>query len=324
MIKVERCTSWQQWNNEVLDRQGHPLQLWGWGEVKSKGNWRAERVLIYEDDACIGASQILLRPLPWPFRALAYIPRGPVVEVAKRAVVLEALKNYVRQKRGALSLMVEPDWTEFPILAGWRQSPNPILMTRTVVLDLTNSEDDLQAAMAKKTRQYIRKAERAGVEVVMARDSDDIATCYQIYQQTAQRAGFSLHKESYYQDIFELLGSHSQVFMAKHEGRVVAFLWLAVSGDVAFELYGGINDEGQSARANYFLKWMAIQRTKEWGITRYDMNGLLNDGVSKFKQGFANHETQLAGSYDRPLSIWYWPWARGLPAAKKLIRLVKR
>ena len=60
------------------------------------------------------------------------------------------------------------------------------------------------------------------------------------------------------------------------------------------------------------------------GISRYDMNGLLNDGVSTFKQGFASHEDMLVGTYDYPLSSLYTLWARGLPLAKKIIRRAKR
>src|SRR5690606_1611683 len=108
------------------------------------------------------------------------------------------------------------------------------------------------------------------------------------------------------------------------EGRVVAFVWLAMTREVAFELYGGMNEEGKKLRANYTLKWEAIRRSKEWGVSVYDMNGLLNDGVSEFKRGFAGHETLLAGSYEKQLSPLYPLWAKGLPAVKKLIRFVKR
>lgn len=324
MIRIEKCSVGQQWDSEVLEGQGHPLQLWGWGKIKSKGSWRVERVFVYENETCIGLAQLLIRPLPGPLKCLVYIPRGPVVEHAKREVVLKELAGYVKKHHGAVSLVVEPDWDEMPPLAGWRQSPNPILMARTLILDLTQSEDALLAPMTKKTRQYIRKSESAGVEIRLASSLEDIAECLVIYKETARRAGFALHDDEYYESIFEVMGNNSQVYLAAHEGRVVAFLWLAVSTETAFELYGGMNDEGQQLRANYILKWTAIRRCKEQGIRRYDMNGLLNDGVSQFKQGFADHETILAGSYETPLSPLYPIWAKGLPAAKKLIRTVKK
>ena len=120
------------------------------------------------------------------------------------------------------------------------------------------------------------------------------------------------------------MGDFSPVFAAFKQDKPVAFLWLAISGETAFELYGGMSDAGQELRANYALKWQTIQTMKKWGIHRYDFNGLLNDGVSTFKQGFASHETMLAGTYDKPLSPLYLAWSKGLPLAKKIIRVVKR
>lgn len=104
----------------------------------------------------------------------------------------------------------------------------------------------------------------------------------------------------------------------------MAFVWLAASQATAFELYGGMNQRGQALRANYALKWFAIRKCKEWGIRRYDLNGLLNDGISNFKRGFAKHEDMLAGTYDYPLSPLYGVWTKLLPAAKKVIRAIKR
>lgn len=323
MSSVEQCSDKDTWDNEVLDHGGHPLQLWGWGEVKAAHNWRVERLLVRENDEVIGAAQVLLRPLPGPFKSLAYVPRGPVAAPAKREVVLEALADEVKRRHGAVTLTVEPDWDDLPQMPGWKQSPNPILMSHTLILDLSQSEDELLANMTKKTRQYIRKSEKEGIEIRPAKTLDDIAACMAIYKQTAKRAGFALHADKYYEDIFTFLGSNSQVFMATNEERIVAFLWLAVSAETAFELYGGMSDEGQELRANYTLKWEVIKRMKNWGVQRYDMNGLLNEGVSKFKEGFAGHETQLAGSFDRPLSPLYPLWTKGLPAAKKIIRAFK-
>src|SRR5690606_8252787 len=136
MIHIEACTVGQQWDSEVLDRDGHPLQLWGWGKIKSRGSWGVERLFVYENDQCIGLAQILLRPLPWPLRKLAYVPRGPIAEPINRVAVLESLASYVKKKHGAVSLVVEPDWDDMPQIPGWQQSPNPILMARTLVLDL--------------------------------------------------------------------------------------------------------------------------------------------------------------------------------------------
>ncbi|MDN5275225.1 MAG: methicillin resistance protein [Candidatus Saccharibacteria bacterium] len=323
MTTVKSCDSQAEWDNEVLTRGGHPLQLWGWGETKAAHNWKVKRLFILSGDEVIGVAQLLIRTLPLPFKALVYVPRGPVCEERERAVVLEALAGYAKDACGAVAISIEPDWETMPDIKGWQAATNTILIPRTLILDLSHNEDDLLARMTKKTRQYIRKSAGESIEVRRVKGRGELDACLDIYKETAERAGFGIHADEYYYDIFDNLGEHSPVFAAFQGTKPIAFLWLAISQRTAFELYGGMNDEGQRLRANYALKWHAIQTMKKWGIELYDFNGLLNDGVSTFKQGFADHETMLAGTYDKPLSPLYNIWTRALPAAKKVIQKIK-
>lgn len=324
MTAVKVCESQGEWDEAILEKGGHPLQLWGWGEVKAAHGWVAERVFVDDNEVVIGAAQVLLRPLPGLFKYLAYIPRGPVAAKGQREAVLAAVAGYVKTKFHATVLTIEPDWEEMPAGEGWQASANTILIPRTLILDLKKSEDELLGHMTKKTRQYIRKSASDGVVVRKVKDREELEVCLRVYRQTAERAQFAIHNDQYYYDVFDHLGEHSPVLVALFEGKIVAFLWLAISSETAFELYGGMNEEGQRLRANYALKWQTIQLMKKWGIRRYDMNGLVSDGVSTFKQGFADHENRLAGTYDKPLSPLYSIWKRGLPLAKKIIRLIKR
>lgn len=328
MVSLQQCESREEWDDFVLENGGHPLQLWGWGEVKAAHGWRVERVIGYDlDQNSIGGAQVLVRTLPWPLRALAYVPRGPVGDSEHAPEFLEALASYTKSRFRAVTLTIEPDWEELPQLLGknWHKSDNTILIPRTLILDLTKTEDELLAPMAKKTRQYIRKSgAEEGLIVQQIKGKEYLDQCMEIYHQTAARAGFALHDDQYYYDIFNELGEASPVFAAFYDGEPVAFVWLAISAEAAFELYGGMNDKGQELRANYALKWHAIRKMQEWGIERYDMNGLLNDGVSTFKQGFADHENMLVGTYDRPLSGLYTIYAKVLPFGKKLVRSFTR
>lgn len=327
MISLQPEENREEWDDFVLEQGGHPLQLWGWGETKAQHGWRAERLLAYDmDKQVIGGAQILIRRLPWPFKSLVYVPRGPVVSAENTSDFLVALANHVRSQYRGVVLTIEPDWAELPQLPkGWRESENTILIPNTLILDLNKTEDELQAPMAKKTRQYIRKsAKETGLEIRQIKSKEGIAQCLQIYQETAKRAGFALHGDQYYYDIFANMGEGSPVFAAFVDNQPVAFLWLAISSETAFELYGGMNDRGQEVRANYALKWHAITKMKDWGLSRYDMNGLVSDGVSTFKRGFADHEDKLVGTYDKPLSPLYVIYAKILPFGKKLIRTIKR
>jgi lipid II:glycine glycyltransferase (peptidoglycan interpeptide bridge formation enzyme) len=284
MITANECTQKEEWDDYVLGAGGHPLQLWEWGEVKSAHGWRAVRIFVRKNNEIIGAAQLLIKKLPKPFTSLVYAPRGPVCENENREEVLQEIALYAKSEIGAVVVTVEPDWSEMPAISGWQKSTNNILLARTLILDLQKSEEELLADMTKKTRQYIRKSGGEAIEIRKVK-REEIGACLDIYKETAKRAGFSLHNDEYYYDIFDMLGDFSPVYAAFLTGKPVAFLWLAISEKTAFELYGGMNEEGQNLRANYALKWHVITTMQKWGLERYDMNGLLNDGVSTFKQG---------------------------------------
>lgn len=325
MIELQKCGDKEQWDDYVLENGGHPLQLWGWGQVKAGHGWVAERIFAFdENQQIIGAAQVLVRKLPLPFRSFSYAPRGPIVDADHREEFLELLAGLVKRDHHSVALSIEPNDFEFTIPAGWRRSANKVLSNDTILLDINKSESDLLADMAKKTRQYIRKSAAEGITIRQIRTHAELEECLHIYRQTANRAKFNLHQNQYYFDVFSQLGDHSPVFAAFLEGKPVAFLWLAISADTAYELYGGMNEEGQHLRANYALKWHAIRKVKEWGLSKYDFGGLVVGGVSIFKQGWASEETSFAGTFDKPLSPTYSLWSKGLPKAKAILQKIRR
>ncbi|MFZ1250295.1 MAG: peptidoglycan bridge formation glycyltransferase FemA/FemB family protein [Candidatus Microsaccharimonas sp.] len=323
MIEIQRCSDKEQWDEYVLDNGGHPLQLWSWGQVKSGHGWVAERIFAYDDEKIVGAAQVLIRRLPAPFRAFAYVPRGPIFINGYEKEILEKIAVLVKRDHRVVALSVEPDTTEFEKPDKWVRSTNKILSAETITLDVTKSESELLANMAKKTRQYIRKS-GADVKIRQVRTKEDIEVCLKIYRETSHRAGFNLHNNQYYLDVFIQMQDYSPIFIAYEGDTPVSFLWLAISEKTAYELYGGMNDMGQELRANYALKWHAIRKVKEWGLSVYDFGGTVAGGVATFKQGWSNDITVFAGTFDRPLSPLYVLWSKGLPFAKKAVHTLRR
>jgi len=325
MTMLKQCLDKREWDDYVLENGGHPLQLWGWGDLKAAHGWRAYRFYLHDSGgSVIGAVQLLIRRLPWPLRSLAYVPRGPVVDEGNREVLLVELAEYAKKTFHSVVLTIEPDSIEYTVPKGWKRSKNHILPARTIILDLSRPEPELLNDMAKKTRQYIRKSASEAMKIKMVHGRAELDKCLAVYRATAKRARFSLHSNQYYHDVFDKLADHSPVFAAYVDDQPIAFLWLAISADTAFELYGGMDDLGQQLRANYALKWHAIRKCKEWGLSRYDFGGMLEGGITTFKRGWAENETELAGTFDRPLSVSYAMWNRGLPMGKSIVRKLKR
>lgn len=311
------------WNVFVHEHSGHPLQLWGWGTVKANHGWSVHRIQVEREGKIIGGAQILVRHLPWPLKAFAYIPRGPmIVDPRYSDIVLRELADYSRTI-GAVCLRVEPHLTEFHPPEGWRKVDSTILLPHTLIVDLTRDEEAILAEIPSKRRYDIRKSSKALSKLAVV-DASEIESVLNVYKETAQRAGFLLHDDQYYRDIAAELGDDSVIVGGYGpDGSLVAFTWLAVTEHVAFELYGGINTEGQRLRANYGLKWFAIQTMKRRGVRHYDFNGLLNDGISEFKRNFAKETTHFVGTYEYGLSPLYWIWAKGLPLVRKVLRMIR-
>ncbi|YAL82085.1 lipid II:glycine glycyltransferase FemX [Dermacoccaceae bacterium W4C1] len=347
-LTVTPCTDAAEWDRLVDELGGHPLQLWGWGELKASYEWTAVRYLVRDGDDLIGSAQVLLRGLPVPFRQLAYVPRGPQAAEADRGRVLAALKETIAAEHPSVALTIEPDWEEpfSPMAkdeveqatvagltaqptgwlaevaaAGFRRSDNTGLIPQTLIVDVTRDEDTIMKELSSSTRQNVRKSFRAeNVHFGEVTTEEGLEQVLAINHETARRAGFAVHSDDYHRGIRDLMGERSQLLAAFEGDEVVAFVWLVVSGKTAFELYGGVNPRGMKLRLNYGLKFHAMTHVKAQGVERYDFNGLLNDGISDFKRQFAKHEDRLIGTWDAPLSPLYPVFATALPQVRRALK----
>lgn len=319
----------REWDGLVAGHPfGHPLQCWGWGEVKKATGWRAARLAVFEGGDFRGGAQVLTRPIPGVPLAMSYAPRGPVIapqDADTLRTLATALRTHARSQR-AIFCKVDPAWpADTPhdlALAGFRPSGETVQVTETYTIDLRQTEDAILAGMRSKTRQYIRKAEREETDIVRDTTGEHLGACYAIYEETARRAHFGLHPRAYYDDLFrEYPADRQYLYVAYRQGVPLSFLWMVCAGRQAVEFYGGVADAGQELKSNYLLKWHAIREMKSAGNEVYDLNGRVNEGISQFKQGFGPAETSWIGPYDAVyFPLLYSAWTRGLPMARRLAR----
>lgn len=313
----------EEWDDLVRTHGGHPMQAWGWGALKEQtGEWEARHVVCEDNGTFVGAGQVIVRSLPFPFNHICYAPRGPVVDGPEQlATAADALAAWCKQEVGGVSLKIDPPFTaqQAALSKDW-VSGSEILIPKTAIIDLAPEEDDIMKGLhSKKARQYIRKAGRNGVTVRPA-EKGDLDAILGIYRTTAEEDDFFIHEDDYYRTAFTACADVNQVFVAESEGEVQAFLWNIVTPACAFELWGGVTESGKTSRANFLLKWEAICTAKRSGTALYDMNGLLNDGISRFKTNFQNDPTLFMGTWDRPLSAKYGLWEGSLKLYRRFFK----
>ena len=175
------------------------------------------------------------------------------------------------------------------------------------MLDLSLSADDLLRAMHSKTRYNIRLAEKKGVKVYEA-GLDSFNIFWQIMKATGARDGFRLHSRSHYENLLSAR-DHIKLFLAEHEGRVIAGGIFSFFGNKVTYLHGASDNDCRNLMAPYLLQWTVIKEaqkinkkmTAESSFKYYDFYGIDDKkwpGVTRFKLGFGGFIKKYPGTYD--------------------------
>ncbi len=288
--------------------------------------WEARRYLLRDGARVAGLCQVLLRRLPLGV-SVAYAARGPLVWPGDLPAALVALRSALLGERGAC-LLADPELAEDGRLratlgdAGVRRSPVHVQPRRTLLVDLGREPADLLAAMRKKTRQYVHKAEREGV---LTEETADLGRFLAVLDRVATRDRFALHDPAYFARLREVFGDRAHLFVARVGGEDAGALLLVRFAGRAWELFGGWSGTQTEHRPFYLLKWRALLRMRALGVRRYDMWGLDEDGslagVEAFKRGFGGDEATWLGMLETPVVRLLWPVWR-LAGRRRLARSV--
>jgi lipid II:glycine glycyltransferase (peptidoglycan interpeptide bridge formation enzyme) len=283
-------------------------------------------VLRFAGDGSL--AQIVELPLPLG-RKYWFCPKGPILARGAWQIAnsfTDELKNMAKGA-GAVFLRMEPgivaslsvprnDENKTVIaspstLLGAKQSPHDINPRATSIVDLSQTEEELLAAMHQKTRYNIRVAEKHGVSVgpwSMVHGSFD--RIWELFDQTAKRDRFRLHPRGYYEKQIKIPGI--EVFGAEHEDKLLAAAIIIFFGDTATYLHGASSNEMRNVMAPHALHWAIIKRAKESGMKYYDLWGISDDqksgwaGITRFKRGFGGADVSAPGTFDLPVNkFWY-------------------
>jgi len=184
----------------------------------------------------------------------------------------------------------------------------------TIFIDLTKSEDEILAQMKQKGRYNIKVAQRHGVTI--HQDNAQLDKFYKIQEETAKRDGFQINDKKYYEKMLEMLGpDHAKLWIARHEGEVIAGLIATYYGDTALYYYGASSNESRNTMAPYLLQWEVMRDARAHGFTTYDLFGIAPEGaenhpwsgVTEFKKKFGGQYVEYHDAVEKVLSpFWYF------------------
>ena len=175
------------------------------------------------------------------------------------------------------------------------------------------TEDDVLKGMNQQWRRNIKKSAKQGVEVEQGSIAD-LKAFHELYAHTAERDHFTPRPLSYFQTMFDALGSEEpdriRLYLARHEGDLVAStIWIRV-GTHTWYSYGASSTEKRDVRGSNAIQWQMIRDAMAAGAHVYDLRGI-NDtldsedshvGLIQFKVGTGGEAVEYAGEWDLPLN----------------------
>ena len=173
---------------------------------------------------------------------------------------------------------------------------------RTVLVDLTPSEEIIRKRLDKKWRNHLNRSEKNELELEIASGPEayrEFECLYQImvarkkFESTIDVKEFRKIQESLHRD------EKMQVFIARKDGEAVGAAVCSLMGDTAIYLLGATNERARELRASFFIQWQIIRWLKERHARWYDLCGIDpvgNPGGYDFKIGFGGDDsTQIPG-----------------------------
>ncbi len=174
------------------------------------------------------------------------------------------------------------------------------------------TEDDVLAAMNQLWRRNIRKAAKAGVEVTIG-GRDDLAAFHRVYVETAERDHFTPRPLGYFETMWDALNGEDpdrlRLYLAHHEGDLVASTTLVRVGTHAWYSYGASTTHKREVRGSNAVQWQMMRDALAAGATVYDLRGITDTldpddphvGLVQFKVGTGGEAVEYLGEWDLPL-----------------------
>ncbi|GGU85334.1 peptidoglycan bridge formation protein FemAB [Streptomyces litmocidini] len=175
------------------------------------------------------------------------------------------------------------------------------------------STDDLWTGLNQEWRRNVRRARKSGVEVVVG-SAADLPEFYRLLRVTEERDGFRLGRSlAYYERQYAVLNAEQpgrmKLYLARHEGEVLAaHTMLAVGGRVWYQT-GASADHRREVRPSNALQWRMLLDAHALGAAVYDLRGVPSTldpddrahGLLRWKLGTGGQVVETLGEWEIPM-----------------------
>lgn len=291
------------WNDFIIANNGSFLQSFEWGEFQKLMGRKVWRFQAEENGKVLAVCQIFSKQIPFLRKPYLYLPFGPcflqsLSSEQKSAIfsVFLAEVEKVEEQEKAISLLMEP-MDEFAMKLGKGEVARSPLRRfqpqKTLLLDLTQTEEKLFQDVYKTNRYNIKFAQKRGVK--FETKNHYLPEFFQLLKKTSQKDQFGVYDEDYYKKFFDIqtLDFKVHLCLAKFEGKIITAGILVIFNKWAVYLHGASDYSQRQLMGPHFLQWQQILFAKHQGCSIYDFWGIDEQkwpGFTYFKKRFGGYE----------------------------------
>lgn len=304
-VQVSREMDDPEWDAFLAAASGGNYQQSSlWAQIKTVSRFQAIRIVIRDDGDIVGGAQVLIRRFSL-IGGYGYVAMGPLVASAEPQLVktvVDAIDEVARKQR-IHYLVVQPPWRAEAVTdcfrdRGFFATSRDVAPPATLLIDLTETLDEILGQMTSRTRQNIRVAERKGV-VVREGTERDIPTVHRLLLATGKRHNFSSPPEAYYRELWQNLAPRGflKLFLAEFAGEAVTALFVISFGDTAVAWRFGWSGRNGGFHPNELIEWAAMKWAKANGYSYFDIGGINRKLAGMIERGEAIPKPVAARNY---------------------------
>ncbi|WBL17724.1 lipid II:glycine glycyltransferase FemX [Citricoccus sp. NR2] len=191
--------------------------------------------------------------------------------------------------------------------------PEPGAVVSEDPAEFTTVVDEVLGRMDQSSRRQTRKSTRTEL-TVREGGLEDLGVWQRLYQETAERDGFTGRPQSYFERMYRELNdsptAECRLLLAYLEDQPLAAAIYVRQGDTGWYVYGASSSEERKRYAPRALQLEQLRRSLAAGDRWYDLGGVsatLNPehelaGLTRFKTTMGADVVQTLGEWDLPLN----------------------
>lgn len=158
------------------------------------------------------------------------------------------------------------------------QKPDAV---ETILIDLTQSLDEIMADFSETTRRWIKKSQGMSFREIGFNERQLV---FDVLEELEDMKDIRLAKHIL-QVRAPFLDGYRRMYVVESESKVLAVALITCFNGRSF-IYslGGVTREGRNTHAGDFLVWELIKDAKDLGYTTFDLGGIYADWASNEKK----------------------------------------